>query len=303
MPLSSEFPVAPTDPSPASAPSLQAPGYVQVLLRVLAINGYGLWLLLGLSLSLGVYREGRGEALVPLGLGCVFVSLGLIAACVRLLPALDWHGWQPGGGQRPTRDALLALATYLPMMAVAGLVRGSNDFWATRLAGLALLVGSLGSLSYSAWRYRHQLADSLQRISGALPVSRVVAAGYGGGLWLWLCLRLQDGDNGVHAADIHAWIMVLLMLALLLGLIEVLRWQSLAPQSLAGPASQDIRPGRFAASLFIYALPCLCLLLDDLLGIGPLLIGVAAVSCTIGRTIEQRLYEAALGRLDDVAGA
>ncbi|KRE97625.1 hypothetical protein ASG87_15340 [Frateuria sp. Soil773] len=295
MPSSSEFPVAPPDPACVSPPPpAAAPDRLGVLLRVLAVGGYGLWLLLGAALSLGVYREGRSEALLPLGLGCLFVSLGLLAAGLR--PGLDWHGWRPGIGQRPTRDALLALLTYLPMMAVAGLVRGSNDFWATRLAGMALLLCSLGSLTYSAWHYRRQLGEGAQRISSTLPISRVVSACYGGGLWLWLCLRLEDGGDPGHTASSHAWVMLMLMLALLLGLIEVLRWQSLQPQAFARPARQDIRPARFVASLFVYALPCSVLLLDDLSGIGLLPVAAAAVSCTVGKTIEQRLYETALGR-------
>ena len=44
----------------------------------------------------------------------------------------------------------MALACYLPMLAVAGLTRGDNDFWATRLAGAALMLCSVGNLIYSA---------------------------------------------------------------------------------------------------------------------------------------------------------
>lgn len=41
-------------------------------------------MLLSLALALGIYSTGRGEALVPLALGCLFVSAGLLTACLRL---------------------------------------------------------------------------------------------------------------------------------------------------------------------------------------------------------------------------
>jgi hypothetical protein len=97
-----------------------------MLLEVLALCGYGLWMLLGLALALGIYSTGRGEALVPLTLGCLFVSAGLLLACLRLPLMPEWHGWPIGHSLRPTREALLALATYLPMLGLAGMVRGSG---------------------------------------------------------------------------------------------------------------------------------------------------------------------------------
>lgn len=272
------------------------PAYPLSLLRVLALSGYGLWILLGLALMLGIYRGGRSEALLPLALGAVFVSIGLLVACLHLRGLSDWHGWFPGRRSRPTREALLALAAYLPMLAVAGLVRGDNAFWATRLAGAALALCSIASLVYTVHNYRRRLPPGLSRCSAQLPVSRVVAAWYAGGLWMWLCLAAQDG--AVHPAGTRPWIMVLLVLALLLGLIEGLRWQALS-QSLGRSASQRLRgrTARFVAALFTYAVPSLALLVVDLSDAGVPLVALAAISCLLGRTVEQRAYEEALARL------
>lgn len=271
-----------------------ASAYLSTLLRVLAVNGYGLWMLLGLALALGIYRDGRSEALVPLALGAAFVSAGLLVTCLRL-PAMEhWHGWRPGQRSWPTSEALLAMSTYLPMLAVAGLARGDNDFWATRLAGAALLLCSLATLAYAVRGYRNRLADGMQRHLAQLPASRVVSAWYSGGLWLWLCMATQE--SGAHPAGTRPWIMALLLLALLLGLIEGMRWQSLH-----GPEARNIegrarrcRPARYVAAVFTYAIPSVLLLLVDLFDAGALLIGVAAVSCLLGRTIEQRSYEIVL---------
>lgn len=272
------------------------PAYPASLLRTLALSGYGLWMLLGLALALGIYRGGRSEALVPLALGAAFVSAGLVVACLHLRGLSEWHGWFPARRSRPTREALLALAAYLPMLAVAGLVRGENTFWATRVAGAALALCSAASLVYTVHSYRRRLSDGVARCSAQLPVSRVVASWYTGGLWLWLCLAAQDG--AVHPAGTRPWIMVLLVLALLLGLIEGLRWQALSPSGGRSPPQRMRgRTARFVAALFTYAVPSLALLVVDLSDAGVALVALAAASCLLGRTIEQRAYEAALARL------
>jgi hypothetical protein len=280
------------------------PAYPAALLRVLALSGYGLWMLLGLALALGIYRNGRSEGLLPLALGAAFVSIGLLFACLHLPGLSEWHGWHPARRTRPTREAMLALATYLPMLAVAGLVRGDNAFWATRLAGAALTLSSIASLVYTVHRYRMQLAKGMARCSAQLPVSRVVAASYTGGLWLLLCLAAQDGALDPDA--IRPWIMVLLVLALLLGLIEGLRWQALSPPG-ERPSTERMRGrgARFVSALFTYAIPSLALLWVDLSDAGVPLVALAAVSCLLGRIIEQRAYETTLARLchvDRIAG-
>jgi succinate dehydrogenase hydrophobic anchor subunit len=282
-------------PAPAGEQVCPAPpAFPASLLRVLALSGHGLWMLLGLALALGIYRIGRSEALLPLALGAVFISAGLLAACLRLPGLSEWHGWHPATRSRPTRDALLALAAYLPMLAVGGLVRGDNAFWATRLAGTALVLCSAASLAYTVHRYRMQLSPGALRCSTHLPVSRMVAALYAGGLWMWLCLATQDG--AVHPAGTRPWIMVLLVLALLLGLIEGLRWQALAQADKRNTGPRG-RTERFVAALFTYAIPSLALLVVDLSDAGVPLVALAAISCLFGRSIEHRAYEGMLARL------
>lgn len=272
------------------------PAYPAALMRMLGLAGYGLWMVLGLALALGLYRNGRSEALVPLALGAVFVSAGLVAACLRVPGLSEWQGWDPARGSRPTREALLALATYLPMLAVGGLVRGDNAFWATRVAGAALVLCSATSLVYSVRRYLRCLPAQLSRCSAQLPVSRIVAACYAGGLWLWLCLAVQDG--AVHPDSTRPWIMALLALAVLLGVIEGLRWQALGPPEGRGRADRMRgRSARFVGALFTYAIPSMALLLVDLSDAGVPLVALAAVSCMVGRTVEQHAYEAVLARL------
>ena len=265
-----------------------------MLLQVFAFTGFGLWMLLGLALAMGIYSSSRGDTLVPLTLGGALIGIGLVAACLRTRWMPVWHGWRIGESPRPTREALMALATFLPMMAVAGLARGDNEFWATRLAGAALTLCSLASLVLTARgdipvRVPH--LDS--RLSAQLPLSRVVSAAYCGGLWLWLCVIGQE-DRGVYGASTLPWIIGLLMLALLRGLIEGMRWQTLLTRFPGRRTRLELQPRRYLAAILAYALPCVALLLTSFDEGRLLLSGLAAVSCVLGLCMELSLYDGAL---------
>ncbi|OHC41079.1 MAG: hypothetical protein A2211_07095 [Rhodanobacter sp. RIFOXYA1_FULL_67_6] len=90
--------------------------------------------------------------------------------------------------------------------------------------------------------------------------------------------------------------MLLLALALLLGLLEGMRWQSLGvPHGTGGEMEvHDVPPARFVAAIFIYVLPCAALLLTERFGGGLLAAAVAVPSCLLGKMLEQRVYETAL---------
>lgn len=272
-------------------------GLAPMLLEALALCGYGLWMLLGLALALGIYSSGRGDALVPLALGCIFVSAGLLAACLRLRVMLEWHGWRIGTTQRPTREALLALATYLPMLGLAGLARGDDGFWATRLVSVALMICSLSCLVTSAYGYRTRRLATQAGVAMQLPVSRVLSAWYSGGLWLWVCVIFQANLSG-GAVEPLPWEIGLLLMAMLLGLVDGLGWQSLRapPPGSQQPRIQGLQARRFLAALFIWAIPCLSLLLVPVVPGGRWLAFCAAAACVVGKSLELWLYDFALTR-------
>ncbi len=270
-----------------------APGYLAIALQVMTDTGYGIWALQGMALAFGIFREGRGESLVPLAAGALLVIAGLIVASVRVPGLPAWHGWHPGQNAWPTRQALIALASFLPMLAVAGLTRGDNDFWATRLAGAALMLTSLASLIHNVPRGTFPVSLGSAAV---LPAGRVMAALYGGGLWLWLFVA-ADGHLAVGPAQPQhqPWLLVLLIMALLLGLIEGMRWHALRASDTAetAPARGSVIPARFAAALLGYAVPCVALLLADRWqASGALALG-AALGAMVGRVLEQRLYACA----------
>jgi len=265
------------------------------LLHVSGNDGFGLWMGLGLALAIGAYPDGRGEVLVPITLGAALVAMGLLAACLHSRWMPRWHGWLIGKGSRPTRDALVALASTLPVLAVAGLARGDNAFWATRLAGAAMALCALCSLLVTAYADAQRRAPSLDpRLASQLPLSRVISASYGGGLWLWMCTAGQDMDTALHP---RAWIIGLLALALLRGLVESLRWQATL-QRVASPRGRlELPPRRYLAALLVYALPSVALLLMSFDSGWLTLASLAAVSCAVGMAIELSLYDEALAAL------
>ncbi len=278
----------------ATVVGVRPSGYAEILLRVLAISGYGLWIWLGMGLALGMERIGRCDMRMPLILGTALVGAGLLLVRLRLPATSDWYGWPPGRGRWASRASLMALVTFLPVLLVIILGDGHGHTPAMRLAGVALMLCSLVSLVYTAYRYRSRLSPDLQRVSSSLPVSRLVTAWYGGGLWLWLCMMVQGGLESPQSA--YPWILLLLALALLLGLLEGMRWQSLGVPRGAGRDMEvrDVPPARFVAAIFIYVLPCAALLLTERFGGGLLAAAVAVPSCLLGKMLEQHVYETAL---------
>lgn len=263
------------EPVDVVRPARSLPGSA---LRVLANSGYGLWLLLGLALALGIYPAGRGDALVPLALGAMLVSASPLATLLRLPFAADWLGWRFGRGSRPTRHALLAMVTYLPMLGVAGLARGDNLFWATRLSAAVLALCSLTCLVYAM-----PGRDGLRGTWGR-RFARIFSAGYAGGLWLWLCLAAQESD---HLGAIYsvAWVLVLQGLALLFWLL-----------SRRGYGKTRHPAGRLVFLALVYLIPCLIVLLAQSREPRELLIALAAVSCLAGKSIEPRLCRESAAR-------
>ncbi|HET6434017.1 hypothetical protein [Dyella sp.] len=261
-----------------------------VTLRTWSDAGYGLWALQGLALAVGIYRHGRGESLVPLALGTLFVSAGLILACVRRPGLPPWHGWYPGRSAWPPREALMALAVYLPLLAVAGLTRGDNSFWATRVAGAVLTLCSVGMLYGSPRRAPGESARSPSRNS--LAMDRLLAGLYGGGLWLWLCVAADRNRLGPAEAAHQPWLLILLVLALLLGLLEGMRWHVLRPGQGEGAARarSSLLGARFVAALLTYAVPCTALLLADRWQVSGWMALLAALCGVAGRSLEQRLH-------------
>jgi hypothetical protein len=256
--------------------------------RVLATSGYGLWAWLGMALVLG-RPDGRSGTLVPLAAGLLLAGFGLVLACLPGRGAThDWYGWQPYRDSRPTRAALLAFVTYLPMLGVAGLARGDNDFWATRLAGAALALCSLASLAYNHYDHRRRWLRPAPSPSSLFPVRRLLFAGYAGGLCLW-AVTVAQGQQGSPFLGMP-WLALLLGLAMVTGLMEWRSWRSLGHRRPARTTA--LRSARCVSALLAYVVPALALLLAMRIDTPLLAATLAAPSALLGRWLEQRQFAA-----------
>ncbi|MGP1666816.1 MAG: hypothetical protein ACTS5I_13060, partial [Rhodanobacter sp.] len=169
-----------------------------------------------------------------------------------------------------------------------------NMFWATRLAGIGLMVCSAASVAYAAFCYRQRLGLPAQRVAVSLPFNGLIFAGYSGGLWLWLCVMALN--ERAELPDLHPWVLLLLVLALLLGLFEGMAWQALFGSDVhAQHARRQLkRPLRFVAALLTYVVPCMALLICRNGDMGLVAAVLAVPSCLLGRWMEQRWYESVL---------
>jgi hypothetical protein len=274
-----------------------------VVIQTATAAGYGLWMVLGTSLALGLYPDGRGEVLVPLSFGLVFVSLGLVATCLRLTFAQDWHGWNPAKRMMPTVEGLVAMANYLPMLALAGLARGGNDFWATRLTGAILALCTLATLVYTARSASRQLPAAIAAVANTQPLGRTVSAVFAGGLWFWVCIALQ---SETPLDPLTPWRLGLLAVALALGIVEGMRWRALRQLAeergvpdrfTTGGAAARLLIGRVGVAVLSVGLPCLLLVSHPTGRLLAMAAGLAALSCVIGQCLEQRLYGRAYAQL------
>lgn len=288
----------PRESSPASAaiPSSdpdRQPDYAATLLHVLTVSGYGLWAWLGGVLALGLHRIGRADSVMPLTLGAVLASAGLLAG-LRQRGDRQWNTWQATAWRHPAHTVLLSVLAFVPVLLVLLVGDDVRHAGLDRLAGTMLMLASLASLVYSTHRYRSGLSVRLQRASASLPVSRLVMALYGGGMWLWLCTMLQGGLE--PSGQVYPWVLLLLILSLLLGFLEGMRWQSLhAPDGNMVEASADgLPPARFVAAILIYVIPCSALMLTERFGDGLLFASLAVPSCLLGKMLEQHSYETSL---------
>ena len=295
--------LGPTDPTgdlPRAQSLFTAP---LVVLQTASSTGYGLWIVLGVALALGLYPDGRGEVLVPLSIGLVLVSLGLIATCLRLPFAPSWHGWNPVKPMMPTLEGMVAMANYLPMLAVAGLARGGNDFWATRVAGAALVACSLATLIYTARSVSRRLPPGVASLANTRPLGRTVSAVFSGGLWFWVCIALQN-ETPIDA--LNPWRLALLAVALAVGIVEGSRWRSLRQLAEERGVPNRFTAGRTAATtlgwrvgvaVLSVGLPCVLLVSHPAGPLLPAAAGLAALSCVIGQCLEQRLFGRAYAQL------
>ena len=209
------------------------PALSVIFFTVLAGAGYGLWCLLGGALAIGIYPPGRGNVLGPLAIGFVFVSVGLLSSTLHLgRPARAWRAFSQWDSSWLSREGLASVATYLPMLAVAGLARGDHEFIPTRIAAAALCVCALVTLWCTARIYTSLKPIAAWRDPRVLPLYLMFGL-FSGGLWLWAYLAFNPGTLAGPFA------LSLLALAVIVTGVKLAYWRAVdaLPGNTAGHAT------------------------------------------------------------------
>jgi DMSO reductase anchor subunit len=219
------------------------PALSVIFFTVLAGAGYGLWCLLGGALAIGIYPPGRGNVLGPLAIGFAFVSVGLLSSTLHLgRPTRAWRAFSQWDSSWLSREGLASVATYLPMLAVAGLARGDNHYIPTRIAGAALCLCALATLWCTARIYTSLKPIAAWRDPRVLPLYLLFGL-LSGGLWLWAYLAFNPGTLAWPYA------LALLALAVIAAGVKLAYWKTVdaAPVDTAGHATGLERSGSVRA--------------------------------------------------------
>jgi hypothetical protein len=235
---------------------------VAALANVLPTTGYALWAMIGTAVAFDFELDGRGVVLVQLTLGLSFLVIGALAAFARRPLQPLWRSLATHAPLPPTRERLLAAAALLPMLGVAGLARGDNAFWATRLFGAILALACLATLATRISRSTRKPPSAVGSNAESLMTSL-----FGGGLWFWTCLALQS------PAQTEPWMDVLRLVLLVIGLAAAL--------------SQHLPSKRHGLALLLaFVVPCLALVIASTHHLMLAMAIVAALSATVGLCLD-----------------
>lgn len=208
------------------------PTFAVICFTVLAGAGYGLWCWLGAALAAGIYPLAGAGVLVPLAFGFVLVTAGLLASTAHLgRPERAWRALTQWRSSWLSREGVVSLLTYLPMLVLAALAWTDRSGAGIRIAGGLLALGALATLLCTANIYRSLKTIRAWRLRQVLPLYYLFAW-LSGGLWLWTWLAAW------HAVGV-AFPLALLVLAAIAAVIKTRYWQRLdgLPPNTAGHAT------------------------------------------------------------------
>jgi sulfite dehydrogenase (quinone) subunit SoeC len=188
------------------------PTFSIIFFTVMSGAGYGLLFLLGVALALGtplgtydvVFVAGgatrhfavdpRVELAVLLGAGAVLASTGLVASLGHLgKPMRAWRALSQWRSSWLSREGVLALATYLPMLAIAFALATADRTMQTSLTariGGALLALMSAATVYSTAHIYSSLKPIRAWHNGYVPPCYLMLGLYSGALWLVALAKL-----------------------------------------------------------------------------------------------------------------
>ena len=210
------------------------PALSVIFFTVMSGTGYGLWCLLGAALCVGTYPIAGNGILVPLLLGFVLVTAGLLASTSHLgRPERAWRALSQWRSSWLSREGIASLVTYLPMLALAWLAFIRHTGIGVRVAGVLLALCALVTLWCTANIYRSLKTIRAWRTRQVLPLYFAFAL-LSGGLWLWTWLALSP-----YAVIGLAFPLALAALAVIAAVLKTDYWHRIdaQPVNTAGHAT------------------------------------------------------------------
>lgn len=215
------------------------PAFSVIFFTTMSGAGYGLWFWLALSFGRGD-RPGTGAALLALSLGFVLVSIGLLSSTLHLgKPLRAWRAFSQWRSSWLSREGVLAIACYVPMLWLGGaLVQGHDNAVARAL--LALL--SLATVLCTGMIYASLKPVPAWRHGLVLPLYLLFS------LFTGSCLLLSI--RSLFGATTPTWAgLTLLIAAVLLWRFKRAYWRDIdrgelpadRASALGLPADRDVR--------------------------------------------------------------
>ncbi|HSX61429.1 MAG TPA: DmsC/YnfH family molybdoenzyme membrane anchor subunit [Tahibacter sp.] len=222
------------------------PALSVIFFTTLSGAGYGLLALLGAGIALGWWPRDTTATLVPLAVGGVLVSAGLLSSTAHLgRPLRAWRAFSQWRSSWLSREGVASVATYLPLLAlgVGAFSAAPGTGWnaAQRIAGALLALGAYVTVFCTARIYSSLRTIPAWHDAHVAPAYLLFAA-YTGGLWLWpLGAIWRRGADEFDRLGIAPWLLAgVVLAALAAALVKLLYWRRIddpAPVAQIGSAT------------------------------------------------------------------
>ncbi|HET6546210.1 MAG TPA: DmsC/YnfH family molybdoenzyme membrane anchor subunit [Rhodanobacteraceae bacterium] len=206
-----------------------------VLFTTLSGAGYGLWFLLGMAISIGAWPPGRSTVLVPLALGLVLTSAGLLASLAHLgKPLRAWRALSQWRSSWLSREGVASLACVPVVVLLAICVDRAHLSTAIRLGFLLLAVLAAATVFCTSRIYSSLKTIRAWHNPRVLPLFALLAL-QTGGLCLW---AVRSRHPAERIAD-WMWLVALALVIVAATWLQHAYWRALdrMPATSAGVAT------------------------------------------------------------------
>jgi DMSO reductase anchor subunit len=215
------------------------PAFSVIFFTVMSGCGYGLLFLLGLLIAIAPELAQRKASLIELGVGALFVVAGLLSSTLHLgQPQRAWRAFSQWRSSWLSREGVVSVASFAPMLALAGALWCGDHPAVLRSAGLVLVLLAGITVICTARIY-----SSLKTIPAWH--NRFVLPGYlvmgllGGAVWLLALVGIFDDSIAKPLLQpLLCWVVI--ALAIIVHGVKRTYWKDIdtsAPISTTGSAT------------------------------------------------------------------